>query len=1447
MKLILSTCVALALAGATSAFEFHVDARAAAGGDGTRERPFATATAARDAVRAARASGRIGPRESVVITFAPGDYVQLDAFRLEKRDSGSCAWAPVVYRAETPRTVRLLGGIGLKASDFAPVTDAEVLRRLPAEARGRAFVADVSRHLASTVPAPPHEFTGALPGPLVFMRGTIAEPARWPNAGEYVQFQKDDKVDDLAFVFDNPRTKRWDFRRGVWLCGYWTHDWYQNTVHVDKFGPEETKDKNGKAVVRENVVRFDKMVHYGVMKGTYGGHKGRRFYATNLLEELDAPGEWYLDRAAKRLYLIPPDGEQPRDADDIILAVNPTCVVWAEPGTHDVRFEGLDFAGSAADLASLPLVDSTVANCRFSCCAKTALSIGGPARRVRVTDCEMTMIGATGVAVTAGDMKTLERGEVTVENCRIHKFGQLNRTYAGAASFGGVGNTLRKCELHDAPHLAIASGGVFNLFEYNNVHHVLLETADAGAYYSGRDWKRQGCVLRYNYFHDLGRIDGSCVAIYFDDCGSGEAAYGNVIHKAGLAFLVGGGRDHPIRNNVISSCLAGISLNSRGMAWPTFNADPSHNTKKGDRSHLLREKALKVDYESGAWLDAFPRLANVMNDSWAMPFYDPVENNIFIDVKKRLISVSDGDHFDAVRMAPIAGNLVVSTVGAADVATNVPASVAKGFKVLVGTPENPVDPGVDSLAAGDFQFLPESVLLKECPGFDVIPFREIPNASCERDLRDYAALVRSSNGTNVWTAALQKALDENERVRIPPSSETYWIDAPVVVPSGRRVNAHGATVALVAGCDTLLLRNASAADGQLKPVPAGARRDCDIAITGGTWCDWRTARAGYGRSGMFNLEKRRLGNFYGVSALFYFGNVDRLSLTSVTFVRCSAFAVQCGDAKDVTFRHIRFERCYADGLHLNGNLERVRAYDVKGCVGDDLVALNAYDWLNSSVNFGPQRDMVFEDLELVPPKTGRCYPAIRIQPAVYRYADGTEVDCAISNVVFRKVRGIKNFKMYAQTPRGKIGSKREWYKVGSGGDIRFEDVVVDLDEPIDLWPGSDYERQDPVRGHIAAFEFGANLSKVTFKDVTVNFHCDRWRLSHLALVGPKSCRWSSEKSGELDTEVFNPDLSCEVGEVVLDNVQIRGVAPAELVRATAFDDVNRDGQSTGRGVVRKLTVVPPKTPVEGACPRHVLNNRRKPASAAAVRRAKDWTSGGRQKAMERLGIRPYVRAEEPPVGVRIALPAGADKVRPVPVVVCAVPAAEKNVCVPTNTVTGRGYACATWTPEAGTDPARGFSRVLDALSTHPEIDLRRTVAVGCGADGVAALKAGAADPRLAMVSAVDAGVGGSEELLKLMAPRAVYVASAADDAKSDPEREHAALVRAATLWRGLGEPSLALVCGWKDVYPGMSDHSGKVGYHLRVGPRGLLSADWDLILDFADLRVRRTANRKENQ
>ena len=95
-------------------------------------------------------------------------------------------------------------------------------------------------------------------------------------------------------------------------------------------------------------------------------------------------------------------------------------------------------------------------------------------------------------------------------------------------------------------------------------------------------------------------------------------------------------------------------------------------------------------------------------------------------------------------------------------------------------------------------------------------------------LADYRALVRAVNGTNMWTAALQKALDEHEIVTIPASPEKYFFDGTVVVPSRRRIEAEGATIRLADGMRTVLLRNASAQDGTLAPISGGLGTGSDM-------------------------------------------------------------------------------------------------------------------------------------------------------------------------------------------------------------------------------------------------------------------------------------------------------------------------------------------------------------------------------------------------------------------------------------------------------------------------------------------------------------------------------------------------------------------------------------------------------------------------------------------
>ena len=79
----------------------------------------------------------------------------------------------------------------------------------------------------------------------------------------------------------------------------------------------------------------------------------------------------------------------------------------------------------------------------------------------------------------------------------------------------------------------------------------------------------------------------------------------------------------------------------------------------------------------------------------------------------------------------------------------------------------------------------------------------------------------------------------------------------------------------------------------------------------------------------------------------------------------------------------------------------------------------------------------------------------------------------------------------------------------------------------------------------------------------ITFHADRWPRTHLATVGPKSAPYVTKRGNRM--EIFDPYVSCTVGEVRVENVRFHGKVPSELIHAVEFKDVNGDGDSSGAG------------------------------------------------------------------------------------------------------------------------------------------------------------------------------------------------------------------------------------------------------------------------------------------
>lgn len=715
----LALCLAAGmLSCARAELDLYVAAEANDGGDGSRRKPFQTLVQARDGIRAARKAGTAASNEAVTVHIEPGVYPLTASFELGAADGGSAS-APVVYRAVRNGQARFHGGVTLAPASFQPVTDPALRSRLDAAIRDRVRVCDLSATLTQPLPDWKAAFGGAPAAPWLYVNHRPMTLARWPNAdatnGGWATFAKAvdtglpkaDAADPAlrkarpgSFLFDDPRPERWDVAAGVWLLGYWTHDWSDEVIRIASYDREK------------KVIALAAPHGYGINGGTWGAAR-RRFFAMNALEELDAPGEWYLDRTRKLLYFLP---EGPLDDADIVLATVTEPLVRVKGASH-VQFVGLAFEHGHGDgIVVQQGAHVEIAGCTVANLAGSGIVLNGASNVVR--SCDLFHLGRGGLSLSGGDRKTLAPAGNRAENNHIHHYGLFQRTYAPGIGLGGCGQIARNNRIHDAPHNGFLYGGNEHLLERNEVFRVVLETGDAGAFYTGRDWTSRGNVLRHNFIHDLGGGDAKHVntmGMYFDDCDCGDTIEGNVFYRAGRAIMIGGGRDNPVVNNLIVDCPIGLHIDSRGMTWKQWNSST-------DKSWSLEEKAQRLDYLQPPWSTRYPRLAAIMNESPREPLGNPILRNVFVDCTRQVCDF-DGNVKKLLDKFEIAGNLVVNTTGA----TNGMAKAAPlaGFTNLVGTADQPVDLGFRDPAAGDFSLRWRARLRKELPAFAKIPFDEI--------------------------------------------------------------------------------------------------------------------------------------------------------------------------------------------------------------------------------------------------------------------------------------------------------------------------------------------------------------------------------------------------------------------------------------------------------------------------------------------------------------------------------------------------------------------------------------------------------------------------------------------------------------------------------------------------------------------------------------------------
>ncbi|MEX0332211.1 MAG: right-handed parallel beta-helix repeat-containing protein [Puniceicoccaceae bacterium] len=585
--------------------------------------PLASLAAAQSIVRAWIAD-QSRPREDIIISLREGIYPLSETLELGMHDSG-IGPAPVTWQAFPGEVVTLHGGTRL--SGFKRLDKTGLESRIPTEFQGKVFVINL-KQLEADYPSKVARrvwYDLDKPGPLeLYYEDELMTPARYPNKGwvTVTDVPQDDgepvieghhadkRVGKVptgrhygAITYEDPRPETWSDISNVWLHGYWTWDWAESTQRIESIDPSTRR------------------INIAPPHHRYGYTTGQRYYYFNIPEELDSPGEWYLDRESGYLFFWPPDEDF---SGEVVLSRFDKPAVRIDEASN-LTIRGLTFAYSRGP--GIWITDSehvTIEDCRFHSLGGRPVTIEG-GRNCGVTGGEFTELSTGAILIDGGNRKTLEPSNHFIINNHVHDFSKVYRTNHPGIRFFGVGQRVAHNLLHDAPHIAMLFKGNDHLIEYNEIHDIAKETGDVGAIYIGRDYTSRGSIIRYNYLHHLhGPGLHGVRAVYLDDFSSGIVVFGNVFYKAGRAAFIGGGRNNRIQNNLFIECEPSVQVDGRGLSWANHHFDEDHS----HYATTLRDFMAAANVTEPPYSTRYPELQELYADEPKVPKYNIIENNI---------------------------------------------------------------------------------------------------------------------------------------------------------------------------------------------------------------------------------------------------------------------------------------------------------------------------------------------------------------------------------------------------------------------------------------------------------------------------------------------------------------------------------------------------------------------------------------------------------------------------------------------------------------------------------------------------------------------------------------------------------------------------------------------------------------------------------------------------
>ena len=574
--------------------------------NGSIASPFKTIEKGLAAIRLLKAKTGL-PNGGIELIIREGTYTITKTILLDEALSGNETY-PVVVKAYDKEPVFFEGGLNIPYNAFKPLTDKAIRQRIiDKNVVDKIRVVNLwslgFRDLGEMVRRGYGiSRENSMPEAVFTVNGQAQILSSYPNNSYSNMISKvlDDK---LQFITKDDHIRLWKNKQDIWLDGSICKPWEWSMNEMQSIDDATLTITLKYPEYSEITTKNNPIYHF-----------------KNVLEEIDMPGEYYIDRTNGNLYYYPTQDFKP-GARIAITGLKETMVAFA-PGAHDIWLQGINLENSRSNGIALNGSRNRISHCAISGFSQVGAMVNGSYNEL--TDCHITYTGMEGVLLNDRNRndKLLEPTCNVLKRCEIDNFSNWFRAYTPGIKVSNVGTGITHCKLHDAPHFAIGYSGNDHVLEYTEVYRSPGEFSDMLSVYfnTGNNPQHRGTVIRRNYFHDVNTKWKQGAGVYLDNETYGVAVLENYFYnsggeESGWSVMVHGGGDNIVRNNIFIDCRYPFLVSTRlnGYAKDKFEG------RLVSWGKLFREEYPLLDTVHIAHLKRYPELIHFFDDKQQSP------------------------------------------------------------------------------------------------------------------------------------------------------------------------------------------------------------------------------------------------------------------------------------------------------------------------------------------------------------------------------------------------------------------------------------------------------------------------------------------------------------------------------------------------------------------------------------------------------------------------------------------------------------------------------------------------------------------------------------------------------------------------------------------------------------------------------------------------------------